>query len=161
MKRRIHKISHERTNEYALHYSMYYGYPSVTEKLLTMGCEKEVFDKTRTSPWDASKKSFAKLMAFKPKSPIAYNENDASKCKRNGLVGQDNANGNDRDNYEVSRTNGAIAKDSRSKTSIKITKSRTIQNTCIGIVKSAALLISHRGDFKLLTTIYYEMNKKK
>ena len=84
----------------------------------------------------------------------------ASKCKRNGLVGQDNANGNNRDNYEVSRTNGAIAKDSRSKTSIKITKSRTIQNTCIGIVKSAALLISHRGDFKLLTTIYYEMNKK-
>ena len=100
MKRRIHKISHERTNEYALHYSMYYGYPSVTEKLLTMGCEKEVFDKTRTSPWDASKKSFAKLMAFKTKSPIAYNENDASNCKKKWLGWADNANGNDRDNYE-------------------------------------------------------------
>ena len=160
MERRIHRLSHERTNEYALHYSMYYSYPSVTEKLLNMGCETEVFDKTRTSPWDAAKKSFAKLMAFKSKSPIVYNDTDASNCKKNGLVGQDNANGDDRDNYAVSRTKGVTAKYSSSKPSIKITKSRTVRNTCIGIVESAAILISYRGDFKLMTTIYYEMNKR-
>ena len=162
MERRIHRLSHERTNEYALHYSMYYGCPSVTEKLLNMGCETEVFDKTRTSPWETAKKSFAKLMAFKSKSPIVYNDTNASNCKKkNGLVGPDNANGDDRDNYAVSRTKGVTAKYSSSKPSTKITKTRTLQNTCIGIVESAALLISYRGSFKLLTTIYYEMNKRR
>ena len=73
--------------------------PSVTEKLLNMGCER-VFDKTRTSPGKLQE-ILCQTYGYKSKSPIVYNDTDASNCKKNGLVGPDNANGDDRDNYAV------------------------------------------------------------
>jgi hypothetical protein len=147
---RLWRVRHERTNETALHYSCYYGYPKITEILIKKGCETEAFDHRRLSPWGVANKSFTKVLLPPRKNKKNYKNN---KAKTSDDQTDDNLS---RDNIMVvenknnSKSNNAFT-----------TKPRAIENIVTGIVESASMLISFKNDYKLLTTVYFEGSKRR
>ena len=181
----IYKLCHESTKQTALHYALYYGYPTITEKLITLGCETEVYDSNRLHPWGVANKSFLTLLS--PSKKMNTNKSKKKKGNNNSNNSNDkkhfhstnkkqhdsksnidhlnsitnNGDGDDDDNNNNS--NNTMKKKNAKNNSYYYGngKPRSVETIVIGIVKSASMLVSLKNDYKLLTTIFYEMKKQR